>query len=309
MTSASRAAPPNDARPRPAPRTIRCPTTCVGPTPRSQIRMRTRSGASTCANSTLVPLGKHRVMLERGARARRTARRRAAGRAATHCGLPMFEHDQLAAIRPPAIERHLPDIGRQTHRGAKRLARRRRGRSASAACRRPRCRIVTAASSRSSSRSSSAARPRTPLPDTSARLPSAFSSRIDAPSGGRRRRGSGRPRRCRCADRTLARQRRRAATCRDVAICGRRGSRCRRRGLWRSASSGILGCYFRAERQQVPAEAADQRARQRVERADEQAVVDRPLPAAVQPRLHREPLGHDPHVAETPTAGAGTRRC
>ena len=31
------------------------PDACVGPTPRSQIRMRTRSGASTTANSTLVP--------------------------------------------------------------------------------------------------------------------------------------------------------------------------------------------------------------------------------------------------------------
>ena len=44
--------------PRPPPRTHRCPTPRVGPTPRSQIRIRTRSGASTVASSTFVPSGK-----------------------------------------------------------------------------------------------------------------------------------------------------------------------------------------------------------------------------------------------------------
>ena len=48
----------------------------------------------------------------------------------------------------------------------------------------------------------------------------------------------------------------------------------------------------------MPAEPADERARQRVERRHEQAVVDRALPPAVEPRPHRKPLGHDLHVAE-----------
>src|SRR5262245_58618816 len=53
-----------------------------------------------------------------------------------------------------------------------------------------------------------------------------------------------------------------------------------------------------AERGEMPAEAANQRARERVEGADERTVVNRALPAAMQPRLHREPLGHDADVAK-----------
>src|SRR5438552_13156163 len=49
----------------------------------------------------------------------------------------------------------------------------------------------------------------------------------------------------------------------------------------------------------MPAKAADERARQRVERPHEEAVVDRSLPSAVEPRLHRKPPGHYPPVAET----------
>ena len=49
----------------------------------------------------------------------------------------------------------------------------------------------------------------------------------------------------------------------------------------------------------MPAEALDQRSRQRIERADEQSVVDRALPPAVQPRLHGKAFGHDPDFAKS----------
>src|SRR5258705_8304776 len=55
---------------------------------------------------------------------------------------------------------------------------------------------------------------------------------------------------------------------------------------------------FSTKRQKMPAEPADDRPRQRVEAPDEQPVVDGALPAAVEPRLDREPFGHDPHVRE-----------
>ena len=48
----------------------------------------------------------------------------------------------------------------------------------------------------------------------------------------------------------------------------------------------------------MPAEPPHERPGQQVERADEQAVVDRALPAAVQPRLHRKTLGDDLHLLE-----------
>ena len=48
----------------------------------------------------------------------------------------------------------------------------------------------------------------------------------------------------------------------------------------------------------MPAEALHQATRQRVERADEGAVVDRALPAAMEPRLHRETLRNDPDLGE-----------
>ena len=52
----AQAAPPNEAA---ATRAAQdpVPDDAVGPTPRSQIRIRTRSGVSTSANSTLVPSG------------------------------------------------------------------------------------------------------------------------------------------------------------------------------------------------------------------------------------------------------------
>src|SRR6266513_5048584 len=55
---------------------------------------------------------------------------------------------------------------------------------------------------------------------------------------------------------------------------------------------------FSTKRQKMPAEPADDRTRQRVEAPDEQPVVDGALPAAVEPRLDREPFGDDPHVRE-----------
>src|SRR5436190_21713260 len=61
---------------------------------------------------------------------------------------------------------------------------------------------------------------------------------------------------------------------------------------------------LRAEREQVPAEAAHDRARQRVERADEQAVIDRAFPAAMEARLDRKPLRNDLHTAEAAQHGA-----
>src|SRR5256885_5037867 len=57
MTSTSRAAPPWAAAAT-ADADDPVPDDVDGPTPRSQIRMRTRSRASTCASSTLVPAGK-----------------------------------------------------------------------------------------------------------------------------------------------------------------------------------------------------------------------------------------------------------
>ena len=98
------------------------PDAKVGPTPRSQIRMRTWSGRSTTANSTFVPAG-NRVVLERGpeaavrsssewARAQRTAGcRRAAPRRVDR--LPVDVDD------PPAGVVGWPMAARQTKRGGR----------------------------------------------------------------------------------------------------------------------------------------------------------------------------------------------
>src|SRR4026209_781331 len=50
------------------------------------------------------------------------------------------------------------------------------------------------------------------------------------------------------------------------------------------------------EREEMPAILLYEAPRQRVERADEHAVVDRALPAAMQPRLHGEALRDDPDL-------------
>ena len=66
-------------------------------------------------------------------------------------------------------------------------------------------------------------------------------------------------------------------------------------GLW---GSGEIVGSFAAERKQMPAVPLDERPRQRVERADEQAVIDGALPTAVQPRFHGKAFRHDAHLAE-----------
>src|SRR5438445_10476661 len=48
----------------------------------------------------------------------------------------------------------------------------------------------------------------------------------------------------------------------------------------------------------MPSEAADHDSRKEIERAHEQPVVNRPLPAAVKARLHRKPLRYDPNLAK-----------
>src|SRR5204863_5988039 len=65
-----------------------------------------------------------------------------------------------------------------------------------------------------------------------------------------------------------------------------------------SAYSAYSAASFGAEGEQVPAEPPHPRARQRVEGADEEGVERHPLPAAVQPRLHREALLDDADVAK-----------
>src|SRR5262247_392663 len=74
-------------------------------------------------------------------------------------------------------------------------------------------------------------------------------------------------------------------------------------GIIRSALGrqvSALSCYLLAtKREQMPAEALDPRARERVEGPNEQAVVHSPLPSPMQTRLHWETLCDDPHLAES----------
>src|SRR4030095_15461823 len=53
---------------------------------------------------------------------------------------------------------------------------------------------------------------------------------------------------------------------------------------------------FRAESQQMPAEPTYPVARQRIERAHEQAVIDGALPTRLEARFHRNALRNDFHV-------------
>jgi 3',5'-cyclic AMP phosphodiesterase CpdA len=55
---------------------------------------------------------------------------------------------------------------------------------------------------------------------------------------------------------------------------------------------------FPAKGEEVPSERAHHPFREDVEGADEDAVVDRALPSAVQARLHREALRDDPYLAK-----------
>ncbi len=153
--SASRAAPPNAAAATSAAHDP-VPDEGVGPTPRSQIRMRTRSGASTCANSTLVPCGKQRVI----ARAPRPAGRNAlaSGSGPSSDALRVAEvHDDECSDSPAGGQRSLrgSSVG-MSHGRAERSARAVSARPADARQRlrrRPPSECVTLAASRSSSRS------------------------------------------------------------------------------------------------------------------------------------------------------------
>src|SRR5207244_11666311 len=124
------------------------------------------------------------------------------------------------------------------------------------------------------------ARPRTPVPETSYGLPSSSSSRIDAP-----------PSTASYAMRPSApapvwrshNSRARASSATPVTS---RFSTYRKSLPYAWALVKVNVFLFPAERQQMPAESANERSRQRVERADEQPVVDRALPAAVQPPFH-----------------------
>src|SRR3989442_1130879 len=49
----------------------------------------------------------------------------------------------------------------------------------------------------------------------------------------------------------------------------------------------------------MPAEPADERARQRVEGADERGVVHRPFPSAMQARFHRKAFGYDVNLTKS----------
>ena len=137
-TSTSRAAPPcaiaaiADAQ---AP----VPDACVGPTPRSQIRMRTRPGASITANSTLVPAGKRGCVASAGPRRWKRARVRQCldQRHALRIADPQGGDRQRLASDLEGLL--VMPLG-LPHRRAKRVAAAVRGRSASASSTRHRCR-------------------------------------------------------------------------------------------------------------------------------------------------------------------------
>ena len=88
MTAASRAAPPNAAAAISAAQDP-VPDEVVGPTPRSQIRIRTASVDSTWANSTLDRAGKISWCSSAGP-SRLNRASSGSGPSATHCGLPKF---------------------------------------------------------------------------------------------------------------------------------------------------------------------------------------------------------------------------
>src|SRR2546427_406030 len=61
----------------------------------------------------------------------------------------------------------------------------------------------------------------------------------------------------------------------------------------------FLAKLFPTKRQQMPSESAHHRARQGVEGADKDAVVERPLPSSVQSRFHRETFGHNSYLTKS----------
>src|SRR5215218_1591823 len=295
MTSSARAAPPC-ATAAIAAAHAPVPDDSVGPTPRSQIRMRTRSGASISANSTFVPCGNSACRSSIGpSRSKRSSD--GSGPSTTHCGLPIEKADSRTSS-PPADSVNLrtadgwPIAARKVNRGSLRATSVSARGPASVAmttsapgttCEaEPRCRIAMAASARR------------PLPDNSAALPSALIRRMDAPSAVRSYRISPSPPAPRCRS-----QRRRAAAGTSPAPSSdRRTNRKSFPYAWPLIRCMRLGSAC-ANCDQVPPEPLDPAARQRVECPDERAVEERALPAAVETAPHGEPLRDQLHVAET----------
>ena len=118
------------------------PDASVGPTPRSQIRIRTRSGASTAASSTFVPSGK--CGCTASAAATVCSRSSVTSPSTTHCGLPTRSVTASTACRrrrssrarsaPAAPSPRGTCSGRSRRRAARGASRRRRSRSRSAPC-------------------------------------------------------------------------------------------------------------------------------------------------------------------------------
>ena len=169
------------------------PDASSGPTPRSQIRMRTRSGASTLRELDVGAGREHAG----GAPAPGPAalKRASSGRAATRrrtADCPSAA-SRPAAIRPPRRSVSTCDVGRLPHRGAERVA------AGAAAEQRQRLRAGIGVDPHVAQRRqpprrarwcmTSAARQRRPLPDSSDGLPSALSSACARCHRARGRRG------------------------------------------------------------------------------------------------------------------------
>ena len=179
MTSASRAAPPKAAAATsaahdPVPDDVRRADAAL-PNQNAQ----PHRGASTSANSTLVPCGKRRMVLERRAEAAETLRRPAAVRARRTAGC-RCSAQSACTVSPADRQRHLTDVARAVPwrrgtsdaSGAGPADRVSRFGPAWRRCRSHghRGRRVVVAQQRARPA------PRTPLPETSARLPSALNS-------------------------------------------------------------------------------------------------------------------------------------
>ena len=301
--------------PRRARRTNRCPTRRSGRRPAPRSGSGRDPAPPPAANSTFVPLGKHRMAFE--GRPDPAELRLGRQRTEDHAlRIAHVEHDRDRSSR--RRPRWAAPAGRRAAGPSPsgRTVAIRRVQSATTCLTPASVRIATVASAGASCCRSSAPSARTPLPDTSARLPSALSSRMRTSSRRRLVHDEAVGADAGCGDRTSRAPARPSARLRRPRP-SRTGSRCRRRGLWRTSTPSNEGQHhghslhrstfstggeapllLPAERQQVPPERAHHPARQDVEGADEHAVVDRALPAAVQARLHRETLGHDADLAK-----------
>ena len=201
-TTSTRAAPPNAAAATAAAHAP-VPDDSVGPTPRSQIRMRTRSGGSTRPVRRSCPPGKNGCTARAAAIVVQPVGRHRAEDDTLRVADPQDHgRDRLAADveSVPRADRSAGPCPRERYVAAVDAA-------SSSRCfgparsRSPR--VARRASSRVSA--SQAATHRTPLPETSERLPSALKQPVRAP-GRSPRRPSGRRRQCPDADRTRAAQ-------------------------------------------------------------------------------------------------------